>query len=201
VFYIPLKYLSFTIRIRHHYQWKVAKFRPMFDIQGFWGRGIFIVPHLLGHCASVFLVSCEGPSHSVASYDTQGPRSSMVLFTLYAHSIAFMKQCASKNWISIRKQCTCLYRLCAGNWLWYSKVTMKSKHDKNFWINDVFSLPELKVQLQVSFSDFPFSHILTLLQNHWVNFTTRGYSNLFKWWLRRTSFSKGINYRKEGKLS
>jgi hypothetical protein len=30
---------------------------------------IFTVPHLLGHGASVFLVSFEGPSHSVASYD------------------------------------------------------------------------------------------------------------------------------------
>jgi hypothetical protein len=33
--------------------------------------GIFIVSHLLWHGASVFLVSSEGPSHSVASYDTQ----------------------------------------------------------------------------------------------------------------------------------
>jgi hypothetical protein len=34
--------------------------------------GIFIVPHLLWHGASVFPVSSEGLSHSVASYDTQG---------------------------------------------------------------------------------------------------------------------------------
>jgi hypothetical protein len=33
--------------------------------------GIFIVPHLLWHGASVFPVSSEGPLHSVASYDTQ----------------------------------------------------------------------------------------------------------------------------------
>jgi hypothetical protein len=33
---------------------------------------IFIVPHLLWHGASVFLLSFEGPPHSVASYDTQG---------------------------------------------------------------------------------------------------------------------------------
>jgi hypothetical protein len=35
-------------------------------------RGIFIVPHLLWHWASVFPVSSEGPPHLVASYDTQG---------------------------------------------------------------------------------------------------------------------------------
>jgi hypothetical protein len=32
--------------------------------------GIFIVPHLLWHGASVFPVSSEGPPHLVASYDT-----------------------------------------------------------------------------------------------------------------------------------
>jgi hypothetical protein len=32
--------------------------------------GIFIVPHLLWHRASVFPFSSEGPPHSVASYDT-----------------------------------------------------------------------------------------------------------------------------------
>jgi hypothetical protein len=35
-------------------------------------EGFFIVPHLLWHGASVFLVSSEGPPHSIASYDTQG---------------------------------------------------------------------------------------------------------------------------------
>jgi hypothetical protein len=34
--------------------------------------GIFIVPHLLRHGASVSTVSSEGPPHLVASYDTQG---------------------------------------------------------------------------------------------------------------------------------
>jgi hypothetical protein len=33
---------------------------------------IFIVPHLLWHGTSVFLVSFEGPPHSVFSYHTQG---------------------------------------------------------------------------------------------------------------------------------
>jgi hypothetical protein len=34
-------------------------------------RGIFILPHLLWHQTLVFAVSSEGPSHSIASYDTQ----------------------------------------------------------------------------------------------------------------------------------
>ena len=34
--------------------------------------GIFIVPHLLWHGASVFPVSSEGPPHLVAFYDTRG---------------------------------------------------------------------------------------------------------------------------------
>jgi hypothetical protein len=33
--------------------------------------GIFIVQHLVWHGASIFPVSPEGSSHSVASYDTQ----------------------------------------------------------------------------------------------------------------------------------
>jgi hypothetical protein len=33
--------------------------------------GIFIVPHLLCHEASVFPVSSKGPPHLVAFYDTQ----------------------------------------------------------------------------------------------------------------------------------
>jgi hypothetical protein len=34
--------------------------------------GIFTVPHLLWHGASVFPVSSEGPPNEVASYDTRG---------------------------------------------------------------------------------------------------------------------------------
>jgi hypothetical protein len=41
-------------------------------LRAFEQGGIFIVPHLLRHGASVFLVSSEGPPHLVASYDTQG---------------------------------------------------------------------------------------------------------------------------------
>jgi hypothetical protein len=41
-------------------------------LRAFEQGGIFIVPRLLWHGASVFPVSSEGPPHSVASYDTQG---------------------------------------------------------------------------------------------------------------------------------
>jgi hypothetical protein len=41
-------------------------------LRAFEQRGIFIVPHLLRHGASVFPVSSEGPAHSVVSYDTRG---------------------------------------------------------------------------------------------------------------------------------
>jgi hypothetical protein len=55
-------------------------------LRAFEHGGIFIVPHLLWHRATVFPVSSEGLPHSVASYDTQGdvenlflPESSRVL--------------------------------------------------------------------------------------------------------------------------
>jgi hypothetical protein len=41
-------------------------------LRAFEQGGIIIVPHQLRHGASVFLVSFEGPPHSIASYDTQG---------------------------------------------------------------------------------------------------------------------------------
>jgi hypothetical protein len=41
-------------------------------LRAFEQGGIFIVPHLLWHGASVFPVSSEGPPHLVASYDTRG---------------------------------------------------------------------------------------------------------------------------------
>jgi hypothetical protein len=70
-FYVLLKKFSLIWR-RHHYRWRAAKFRPMLGAQGLWAGGIVIVPHLLWHGASVFLVSSEEPPHSVASYYTQG---------------------------------------------------------------------------------------------------------------------------------
>jgi hypothetical protein len=39
-------------------------------LRAFEQGGIFLVPHLLWHGASVFPVSSEGPPQSVASYDT-----------------------------------------------------------------------------------------------------------------------------------
>jgi hypothetical protein len=41
-------------------------------LRAFEQGGIFIVPHLLWHGASVFPVSSEGPPHLVAFYDTRG---------------------------------------------------------------------------------------------------------------------------------
>ena len=41
-------------------------------LRAFKQGGIFIVPHLLWHGASVFPVSSEGPPHSVAFYDALG---------------------------------------------------------------------------------------------------------------------------------
>jgi hypothetical protein len=41
-------------------------------LKAFEQEGIFIVPHLLWHGASVFPVSSKGTPHSVASYDTRG---------------------------------------------------------------------------------------------------------------------------------
>jgi hypothetical protein len=47
LFYVPLNNFSLICR-RHNYCWS-AKFRPMLGAQGFWGGGIFIMPHLLWH--------------------------------------------------------------------------------------------------------------------------------------------------------
>jgi hypothetical protein len=48
-------------------------------LRAFEQGGIFIVPHLLWHGASVFLVSSEGLPHSVTSYDTQGEMENLFL--------------------------------------------------------------------------------------------------------------------------
>jgi hypothetical protein len=72
LFYVPLKNFSLIWR-RHYYQWRAQNLRPMLGAQGLWaGRDLYIMPHLLWHRASVFLVSSEGPPHSVVSYDTLG---------------------------------------------------------------------------------------------------------------------------------
>jgi hypothetical protein len=70
--------ISFIWR-RHNYWWRAGKFRPM--LRAFGQGGIFIVPHLLWHRAWVFLVSSEGPSHSVAFYDTQGDVKDLYILT------------------------------------------------------------------------------------------------------------------------
>ena len=54
--------------------------------------GIFIVPHLLWHGASVFSVSSKGSSHSIASYDTQGDTEDLFLpWSLFQSSITIPK--------------------------------------------------------------------------------------------------------------
>jgi hypothetical protein len=70
-FYVPLKNFSLIWK-RHHCRWMAAKCRPMLGAQGLSAGGIFIVPHLMWHRTSVFLVSSEGPPHLVSSYNTRG---------------------------------------------------------------------------------------------------------------------------------
>jgi hypothetical protein len=59
-FYVPLKKSQLPVK------------GQCSALRAFEQGGIFIVPHLLWHGSSVFLVSSEGPPPSVASYDTQG---------------------------------------------------------------------------------------------------------------------------------
>jgi hypothetical protein len=56
---------------RHHCRWRAAKCSLCSALRAFEQEGIFIVPHLLWHGPSVFPVSSEGPSHSIASSDTR----------------------------------------------------------------------------------------------------------------------------------
>ena len=70
-FYVPLKNISLIWR-RHHCRWRAANLGLCSALRAFEQGGIFIVPHLLWHGASVFPVSSEGPPHLVAFYDTQG---------------------------------------------------------------------------------------------------------------------------------
>jgi hypothetical protein len=48
-------------------------------LRAFEQGGIFIVPHLLWHGASVFPVSSAGPPHLIASYDSQGDAEDLFL--------------------------------------------------------------------------------------------------------------------------
>jgi hypothetical protein len=65
--YVPLKKFSLIWR-RHELQ----NLGLCSALRAFEQGGIFIAPRLLWHRASVSPVSSEGPSHSLASYDTQG---------------------------------------------------------------------------------------------------------------------------------
>jgi hypothetical protein len=70
-FYVLLKNFSLIWR-RHHCRWRAANFGLCSALRAFEQGGIFIMPHLLWHGTSVFLVSSEGPPHLAASHDTRG---------------------------------------------------------------------------------------------------------------------------------
>jgi hypothetical protein len=55
-------------------------------LRAFEQGGIFIVSHLLWHGTSVFLVSSEGPPHSVASCDTQADVENLFFSRLLRHA-------------------------------------------------------------------------------------------------------------------
>jgi hypothetical protein len=57
---------------RPHYRWRVQNLDLCSALRAFEQAGIFTVPHLLWHGATVFPVSFEGSSHSVTVYDTWG---------------------------------------------------------------------------------------------------------------------------------
>jgi hypothetical protein len=68
LFYVPLKNISLIWR-----RLTIASERLQnLGLRAYEQGGIFIVPFLLWHGTSVFLVSSEGPPHLVASYDTHG---------------------------------------------------------------------------------------------------------------------------------
>jgi hypothetical protein len=64
----------FTYMETSQLPWRATKFRPMLGpaLRAFVQVGVFVVPYLLWHAASVFPISSEVPAHSVASCDTQG---------------------------------------------------------------------------------------------------------------------------------
>jgi hypothetical protein len=70
-FYVPLKNFSLIWR-RHHCREGLQNLSLCSALRAFEQGGIFIVPHLLWHGASIFPVSSEGPPHLVAFYDTRG---------------------------------------------------------------------------------------------------------------------------------
>jgi hypothetical protein len=90
----------------------------MLGVQGFEQGGIFIVPHLLWHGASVFPVSSEGPPHSVASYDTQGDAED--LFYPGSNKKKILKKSEEKS---------------AHKWLIVSKTNRNSKLKKKIKID------------------------------------------------------------------
>ena len=72
LFYVPLKNISLIYGDVTITGEGLQNLGLCSALKAFEQGGIFIVPHLLWHGASVFPVSSEGPPHSVASYDTRG---------------------------------------------------------------------------------------------------------------------------------
>jgi hypothetical protein len=72
LFYVPLKNISLKYGDAIITGEGLQNLGLCSALKAFEQGGIFIVPHLLRHRASIFLVSSEGQPHSVASYDTQG---------------------------------------------------------------------------------------------------------------------------------
>ena len=67
LFYGPLENIWLISR-RHHCRWRAVNLGLYLALRVFEHGGIFLVPHLLWHEASVFPVSFEWPPHLITSY-------------------------------------------------------------------------------------------------------------------------------------
>jgi hypothetical protein len=72
MFYVPLKNISLKYGDVTITGEGLQNLGLCSALRAFEQGGIFIVPHLMRHGASVFHVSSEGPPHSIASYNSQG---------------------------------------------------------------------------------------------------------------------------------
>jgi hypothetical protein len=67
-------------------------------LRAFEQGGIFIVPHLLCHGASVFPISSEGPPHSVASYNTRGDVKGLLYSNPNPHGFRLKTRWVLEDW-------------------------------------------------------------------------------------------------------
>jgi hypothetical protein len=71
-FYVPLKNFS-LIRRRHHCRWRAVKFLKAYARRsGPLSRDLYRATPAVNGTSVFFMVSSEGPPHSVASHDTRG---------------------------------------------------------------------------------------------------------------------------------